>query len=105
MKKSLIVIAILVAILAVTGMASAWGRHHGYRGHSGFGLFVGPPAIWSPPGYYRSYYPPPAYYGPGYYGGYGYESYGSRAWVPGHWERKWGPYGWERGWIPGYWRY
>ena len=90
MKKTLIILMILVTILLSTGIASAHGRPH-----FSFRLFLPPLAIWAPP-------PPPVFGYPGYYHpGY----YGNRVWVPGYWEDQWTPYGWRRVWVPGYWSY
>ncbi len=47
-------VALVVAVAALPGMASAHGHHHGSR------VFIGVGGYWGPPAYY--YYPPPAYY-------------------------------------------
>ncbi len=75
MKKNLLIGAILVAFLMMTGMASA------------------------------SVYPRivPVRYHPGYYDDYGYRYYGEREWVPGHWETVRRYHHWRRVWIPGHW--
>ena len=95
MKKILMVGVILMVIFVMAGSASAWGRgFHGGFGGPRFGVFIGPPAVWGPPAYYRAYPPPYPYY-----------NYDNRVWIPGHWENRQTPYGWERAWVPGYWQY
>ena len=102
--RKLFIFGLVLLILALTvGPASAWYRH-GYppRGHSHFGVFIGPPVIFVPPPppvryyYYRSY-PPGDYYD--------YYQQDDRVWVPGHLEYRETPYGWERVWIPGHWEW
>jgi len=101
MRKSILILLILISFLLMTDIASARDRRSYYHGYShSQGIYIGPPAVWiSPPPYYRTYYPPYQYYPPDYYG------YSNRVWVPGYWEERWTPYGWERVWVPGYWRY
>ncbi|MFB3885322.1 MAG: hypothetical protein ACE144_08830 [Thermodesulfobacteriota bacterium] len=99
-KEIVIIVTVLLVILLVAGVsfASGWGHRGHFRGHghSGFGIFIGPPLIWAPPPvYHRHYYPPPVYEGP---------RYRDPAWVPGHWEERYGPDGREWVWVPGYWR-
>jgi len=85
---------VLLIIFLAVGSASAWRGHP--RGHSHFGVFIGPPVIYftPPPVYYRYYYPPYNYYDPGY-----------RVWVPGYWDYGETPEGWGRVWIPGHWEW
>lgn len=98
MKKVIVITLSLLIFLLTTGVASAWYRYPYHHYYPHFGIFIGPPVIWTPPPvYYRGYYSPYSYYPP--------DSYGDQAWVPGHWEERWTPYGWEKVWIPGYWQY
>jgi hypothetical protein len=95
MRKRLVVMGMaLLTLFILSGSVSAsdrysWGGHGrwggDHRSYFGFGLFVGPPAVYyAPPSYY---YPPP-----------------HRVWVPGYWDWRWSGHGRARIWIPGYWR-
>jgi hypothetical protein len=99
-KRSIVVGMALLTLFILSGSASAWDGHSlgghrwgGYdrwggdhRGQFGFGLLIGPPAVYvAPPSAY--YYAPPR-----------------RAWVAGYWDWRWFGKGWKRVWIPGYWQ-
>jgi len=87
MRRSILILLILITFLIMTDIASARDRRPYYRGHSRHsGIYIGPPVIRiAPPVYYRPYYPSYRAYPPDnyYYSGYGY-----RVWVPGYWEER-----------------
>jgi hypothetical protein len=102
MRRSILILLILISFLITTDIASARDGRHYYHGPSyRSGFYISPPVIRiAPPVHYRPYYPSYRIYPPADYYEYGY-----KVWVPGYWEERWMPYGWERVWVPGYWRY
>jgi hypothetical protein len=105
MKKILVLAIVILAVVVITGQASAWwaGVYRPHVHYWGWGV-VGPrvvwapPFFWGPPIYYGSYYPPYGYYGP--------RDDQPWVWVPGHWgERQTQEGGSTKVWIPGHWKY